>query len=70
MDFSDPNPFTPNNKPVMILCFLRELRLSFFPFFPAASLLLSCISYRIAARKQQGCISKSVGVQSGFVSYA
>jgi hypothetical protein len=23
-------------------------------FFPAASLLLSCIEYRIAARKQQG----------------
>jgi len=25
-----------------------------FYFFPAASLLLSCIEYRIAARKQQG----------------
>jgi hypothetical protein len=25
-----------------------------FLFFPAASLLLSCMPYRIAARKQQG----------------
>jgi hypothetical protein len=36
----------------------------FYKSFPAASLLLSCVEYRIAARKQQGSTKKLLAIIS------